>query len=122
MVFMKVCNKCYNLFSKVLKNEGKSVNIQEVMDQWTLQMGYPVITILRNETVEDGITITQEHFLYNVDVNTRDPELRNNRYSILSFRFTTKALLQIFVHFCLLTFSALPRIIMVYCFCNMHVE
>lgn len=70
----------WNTLSKVLKNEGKSVNIQEVMDQWTLQMGYPVITILRNETTEDGITITQEHFLYNIDANTRDLELRNNSY------------------------------------------
>lgn len=68
------------LIFKVLKNEGKSVNIQEVMDQWTLQMGYPVITIIRNETVDDGITVTQEHFLYNIDINLRDLEQRNKRY------------------------------------------
>ncbi|KAM9312842.1 thyrotropin-releasing hormone-degrading ectoenzyme [Gastrophryne carolinensis] len=70
----------WNTLSKVLKNEGKSVNIQEVMDQWTLQMGYPVITIIRNETVDEGITITQEHFLYNKDANKRDIELQNNSY------------------------------------------
>ncbi|XP_069813572.1 thyrotropin-releasing hormone-degrading ectoenzyme [Dendropsophus ebraccatus] len=71
----------WDTLSKVLKNEGKSVNIQEVMDQWTLQMGYPVITIIRNETVDDGITVTQEHFLYNIDVNTQDLEQKNNRYA-----------------------------------------
>ncbi|KAE8615641.1 hypothetical protein XENTR_v10008572 [Xenopus tropicalis] len=70
-------NDLWNTLTKVLKNEGKLLNIREVMDQWTLQMGYPVITILRNDTTDDIITITQEHFLYNIDKRTRDKEFRN---------------------------------------------
>ncbi|PNI59563.1 TRHDE isoform 5, partial [Pan troglodytes] len=43
-------NDLWNTLSEALKRNGKYVNIQEVMDQWTLQMGYPVITILGNTT------------------------------------------------------------------------
>lgn len=62
---------------KALKKIGKFVNIQEVMDQWTLQMGYPVITIKRNENTDSIIGISQDHFVYDLD---KDPSLRNNRY------------------------------------------
>lgn len=53
------------------------MNIQEVMDQWTLQMGYPVITIKRNENTDSIIGISQDRFVYDLD---KDPGLRNNRY------------------------------------------
>ncbi|KAG8439696.1 hypothetical protein GDO86_005752 [Hymenochirus boettgeri] len=71
-------NDLWNTLSKVLKNEGKLVNVQEVMDQWTLQMGYPVITILRNDTTDDAIKITQERFLYNIYKHNIDTELKIN--------------------------------------------
>lgn len=66
---------------KALKKVGKFVNIQEVMDQWTLQMGYPVITIKGNETAENIVGISQEHFIYDLDVKNKDRGLGNNRYS-----------------------------------------
>lgn len=67
---------------KALKRNGKYVNIQEVMDQWTLQMGYPVITILGNTTAENRIIITQQHFIYDISAKTRALELHNNRYNL----------------------------------------
>lgn len=69
---------------KALKRNGKFVNIQEVMDQWTLQMGYPVITILGNSTAENRIIITQQHFIYDISAKTKALELQNNRYNTLS--------------------------------------
>lgn len=56
------------------------MNIQEVMDQWTLQMGYPVITIMGNETAENVVGISQEHFIYDLNVKFKDPDHGNNRY------------------------------------------
>ncbi|XP_062989937.1 thyrotropin-releasing hormone-degrading ectoenzyme [Elgaria multicarinata webbii] len=70
----------WNTLSEALKKVGKIVNIQEVMDQWTLQMGYPVITIMGNETADNVIRISQEHFIYDLDVKTKDPGLGNNSY------------------------------------------
>ncbi|XP_048358187.1 thyrotropin-releasing hormone-degrading ectoenzyme [Sphaerodactylus townsendi] len=70
----------WNTLSEALKKVGKSVNIQEVMDQWTLQMGYPVITIMGNETVDNIIRISQEHFIYDLDIKAKDPGLGNNSY------------------------------------------
>ncbi|XP_078534293.1 thyrotropin-releasing hormone-degrading ectoenzyme [Lissotriton helveticus] len=73
-------NDLWNTLSQALRKEGKSVNIRKVMDQWTMQMGYPVITIIRNETADGIIGITQEHFIYGIGAKTRDSELKNNSY------------------------------------------
>ncbi|OXB56383.1 hypothetical protein ASZ78_001897 [Callipepla squamata] len=73
-------NDLWNTLSKALKRVGKSVNIQEVMDQWTLQMGYPVITILGNETTDSVIVISQERFVYDSDTKTKDFGPGDNSY------------------------------------------
>jgi pyroglutamyl-peptidase-2 len=73
------------LVVKALKRNGKYVNIQEVMDQWTLQMGYPVITILGNATAEHRIIITQQHFIYDISTKTKALERQNNRYNTFLF-------------------------------------
>ncbi|PKU47781.1 thyrotropin-releasing hormone-degrading ectoenzyme [Limosa lapponica baueri] len=73
-------NDLWNTLSKALKRVGKSVNIQEVMDQWTLQMGYPVITILGNETTDNVIVISQERFVYDSDAKPKDSALGDNSY------------------------------------------
>ncbi|XP_068046329.1 thyrotropin-releasing hormone-degrading ectoenzyme isoform X2 [Anomalospiza imberbis] len=65
---------------QALKRVGKSVNIQEVMDQWTLQMGYPVITVLGNETTDNIIVISQERFVYDRDTKPKDPARGDNSY------------------------------------------
>ncbi|XP_062469736.1 thyrotropin-releasing hormone-degrading ectoenzyme [Pezoporus occidentalis] len=73
-------NDLWNTLSKALKRVGKSVNIQQVMDQWTLQMGYPVITILGNETTDNVIVISQERFVYDIDAKPKDPALGDSSY------------------------------------------
>nr|XP_060633432.1 thyrotropin-releasing hormone-degrading ectoenzyme [Anolis sagrei ordinatus] len=70
----------WNTLSEALRKVGKFVNIQVVMDQWTLQMGYPVITIMGNETTDNIVGISQEHFIYDLDVKTKDSSLGNNSY------------------------------------------
>lgn len=92
----------YNLVIKALKRNGKYVNIQEVMDQWTLQMGYPVITILGNTTAENRIIITQQHFIYDISAKTKALEHQNNRYST-PLHEKTIAFICMF-HFVFLTF------------------
>lgn len=87
---------------KALKRNGKFVNIQEVMDQWTLQMGYPVITILGNSTAENRIIITQQHFIYDISAKTKALELQNNRYNTLLHEKTIAFILGF--HFAFLTF------------------
>ncbi|XP_077450231.1 thyrotropin-releasing hormone-degrading ectoenzyme-like isoform X1 [Stigmatopora argus] len=48
--------------SEAMRSEGRHIDIGAVMDGWTLQMGYPVITISKNQS--RSITVSQEHFLY----------------------------------------------------------
>ncbi|XP_057710612.1 thyrotropin-releasing hormone-degrading ectoenzyme isoform X1 [Corythoichthys intestinalis] len=53
--------------SQAMRSEGRDIDIGAVMDGWTLQMGYPVITIGKNQSERLGaryVTVNQEHFLY----------------------------------------------------------
>ncbi|KAG7454693.1 hypothetical protein MATL_G00262430 [Megalops atlanticus] len=70
----------WNKFSEAMQKEGKDINIKEVMDRWTLQMGYPVVTISKNDSLDNSVTISQEHFVYDMDTKIRDPDLFNTSF------------------------------------------
>ncbi|KAG5846135.1 hypothetical protein ANANG_G00146560 [Anguilla anguilla] len=67
----------WNKLSEAMQREGSDINIKEVMSGWTLQMGYPVVTISKNDSLDGAVTIAQEHFVYNVDTKIREPQLSN---------------------------------------------
>ncbi|XP_045556166.1 thyrotropin-releasing hormone-degrading ectoenzyme [Salmo salar] len=67
----------WNKLTEAMQKEGKDINIKEVMDCWTLQMGYPVVTISKNYSLDHSVTITQEHFVYDRDAKIRDPDIFN---------------------------------------------
>lgn len=69
-------------FVQAMQSEGKDINIKEVMDGWTLQMGYPVVTISKNESLDNMVTINQEHFIYDMEAKIHNPDFFNNRYSV----------------------------------------
>ncbi|MCI4388720.1 hypothetical protein PGIGA_G00089200 [Pangasianodon gigas] len=69
----------WNSFSQAMQREGKDISIKEVMDGWTLQMGYPVVTISKHESLENTVTISQEHFLYDTDAKIHHHQLFNKR-------------------------------------------
>lgn len=52
-------------------SEGRGIDIGAVMDGWTLQMGYPVVTVAKNPAEEGAVTVSQEHFLYGRGGNDR---------------------------------------------------
>lgn len=64
--------KFANAVTQDLWNElqvvGKDVNITHVMDTWTRQMGYPVVTVTRGQN--GAITLEQKRFLSDPDANT----------------------------------------------------
>lgn len=60
----------WNKLSQAMRSEGRDIDIGEMMDRWTLQMGYPVVTISKNQTEQlpsHHITVSQQHFLYGQD-------------------------------------------------------
>lgn len=66
----------WNKLSQAMRSDGRDIDIGEMMDRWTLQMGYPVITISKNQSEQlttHYITVSQEHFLYG-----QDPRNNNN--------------------------------------------
>ncbi|XP_058480542.1 thyrotropin-releasing hormone-degrading ectoenzyme-like isoform X1 [Solea solea] len=66
--------------SQAMHSEGRDIDIGEMMDRWTLQMGYPVVTISKNQSEQlptRYITVSQEHFLYGQEVrNSNNDSLR----------------------------------------------
>uniref|UniRef100_A0A8D3CJZ0 Aminopeptidase n=1 Tax=Scophthalmus maximus TaxID=52904 RepID=A0A8D3CJZ0_SCOMX len=61
----------WSKLSQAMRSEGRDINIGEMMDRWTLQMGYPVVTISKNQSEQlptHYITVSQEHFLYAQEV------------------------------------------------------
>ncbi|XP_069758954.1 thyrotropin-releasing hormone-degrading ectoenzyme-like [Narcine bancroftii] len=73
-------NDLWSKLKEALQKIGKNVNIKEVMDCWTLQMGYPVVTIVRNERNVDILTVKQEHFIYDLNRKSTTPASSNNSY------------------------------------------
>uniref|UniRef100_A0A3P8V2C3 Aminopeptidase n=1 Tax=Cynoglossus semilaevis TaxID=244447 RepID=A0A3P8V2C3_CYNSE len=57
----------WSKLSQAMRSDGRDINIGEMMDRWTLQMGYPVVTVSKNQSDQlptHYITVSQEHFLY----------------------------------------------------------
>ncbi|KAH9512377.1 hypothetical protein Btru_039352 [Bulinus truncatus] len=53
------------------RRDNKNINVKEVMDTWTLQMNYPLVTVTRASGVSNALTVQQERYLQNPDA----PEL-----------------------------------------------
>ncbi|XP_051547222.1 thyrotropin-releasing hormone-degrading ectoenzyme-like [Myxocyprinus asiaticus] len=70
----------WNKLSEAMQREGKDINITEVMDRWTLQMGYPVVTISKTNSLDNNVSISQEHFVYDTDAKIHHPELFNKSF------------------------------------------
>ncbi|KAK3517238.1 hypothetical protein QTP70_001391 [Hemibagrus guttatus] len=83
------------IIPQAMRREGKDVDIKELMDGWTLQMGYPVVTISTNESPENTVTISQEHFLYDTDAKIHHRQLLNKS---LQWRIPLKLALGNFSH------------------------
>ncbi|XP_002738376.2 aminopeptidase N-like [Saccoglossus kowalevskii] len=73
-----------NLFSNVhtddlwqALSEVSPYNMKQIMDTWTLQMGYPVVNVNR---VDDVVTADQEHFLVAPYDEVEDDEYTNKGY------------------------------------------
>ncbi|MGH0148455.1 UNVERIFIED_CONTAM: hypothetical protein FKN15_020533, partial [Acipenser sinensis] len=69
----------WNKFSEAMQKEGRDINIKEVMDLWTLQMGYPVVTITKKDSVDNRLTISQEHFIFDIKHSVPSNSSRVNR-------------------------------------------
>lgn len=62
-------------FVQAMRSEGRDIDIGGMMDRWTLQMGYPVVTISKNQSEQlptHYITVSQEHFLYGQEVRNNN--------------------------------------------------
>lgn len=54
-----------------MRSEGRDIDIGGMMDRWTLQMGYPVVTVSKDQSEQPlarYISVSQEHFLYGAEV------------------------------------------------------
>ncbi|XP_013400083.2 putative aminopeptidase-2 [Lingula anatina] len=68
-----------------LSQEATGIDVKQVMDTWTLQMGYPVVKIdLDNTTPTGAVRVTQKHFLIDpsVEPSPKYPSPYNYKWEI----------------------------------------
>ena len=66
-----------DLWSALSKASTRGIDVEEMMNTWTLQMGYPLVTVTKaNEA--DGWLVTQSRFLTSTNVNTSEQVSRYN--------------------------------------------
>jgi aminopeptidase N len=76
----------WNKLSKAVKGTPHHVDVANVMDTWTLQMGYPVITVNKNGA---SATVNQERFL--LDGESNDSEGKFGYKWEVPFTYATQA-------------------------------
>ncbi|XP_019622953.1 PREDICTED: aminopeptidase Ey-like isoform X2 [Branchiostoma belcheri] len=78
----------WNSLTEAAQEDGRTdVQVKEVMDTWTLQMGFPVVTVTRDYS-NGRVTATQRHFLYDPEVNV--PESPYNYVWQVPLTYTTE--------------------------------
>ncbi|CAH1252129.1 TRHDE [Branchiostoma lanceolatum] len=70
----------WQCLTEAAQEDGRNVQVKEVMDTWTLQMGFPVVTVSRDYS-NGRVTVSQRHFLYDPEVNAPE-SLRNNVWQV----------------------------------------
>ena len=70
-----------DLWRSLTKASKKGVNVEEMMNTWTLQMGYPLITFSRREDHEGEWCIKQTRFLSSALTEGSDPTLPPSPYN-----------------------------------------
>lgn len=68
------------LYFKLSKINGYPVDVKAVMDTWTLQMNYPVVTMTRLD--DGGLRVTQKRFLSNP--HAQDPLKYTSQFGSVS--------------------------------------
>ena len=70
----------------------KSLTVKQIMDTWTLQMGYPVVHVERSKQSKDKLVLNQQWFLLNPLSKFREPN--NPVYAsykwFVPFTYTTR--------------------------------
>ncbi|KAK7090085.1 hypothetical protein V1264_009931 [Littorina saxatilis] len=66
----------WNALSVQAQSESKSLDIADIMNTWTLQMGFPVVTVTRD--FRGDVMVTQKRFLINPDA--KDPGVFKSPY------------------------------------------
>ena len=63
----------YNVLCQQCEAENKTLpfDVKTIMDTWTLQMNYPVVTVTRDFNNLDLVEVRQERYL--VDRSAEDP-------------------------------------------------
>ena len=70
-----------DLWKSLTKANKMGVNVEKMMNTWTLQMGYPLITFSRREGNSGGWCIKQTRFMSSALIEANDPTLPPSPYN-----------------------------------------
>ncbi len=58
------------MYLQAAEEDGKDINVKQIMDTWTLQMGYPSVRIDRQYGAAPSFIANQTRFLLDPEGNT----------------------------------------------------
>ncbi|XP_059169547.1 aminopeptidase N-like [Physella acuta] len=61
-------NDLWDAITEQASIDGKGINVKDIMNTWTLQMNYPLVTISRDSSSADVVVVSQERYLSNRNV------------------------------------------------------
>ncbi|XP_077988242.1 aminopeptidase N-like [Glandiceps talaboti] len=69
-----------DLWQSMTDTPGNTYNMKLIMDTWSLQMGFPVVTVNRDSVDRTKVTADQEHYLLYPFDEPQDDEYTNHGY------------------------------------------
>lgn len=69
-----------------------NLTVKEIMDTWTLQIGFPLVTVKRDTKNKNKLILKQERFIYEYSNATKSQ--RSNCTWFVPITFTTESVLQ----------------------------
>ncbi|BFZ00938.1 hypothetical protein BsWGS_03977 [Bradybaena similaris] len=78
MVSLVMEPKIFKRFIRPLRFDPSIINLKGTMEQWILQMNYPVVTVIRDFNDNDVVHVTQNRFLS--DPKAKDPGFYKSSY------------------------------------------
>jgi len=77
-----------DLWKALSRATNHTVNVEDIMNTWTLQMGYPLITFQKGDTIDknlDGWCVKQSRFLASAKLNGTDMNSPLSKYNYTWF-------------------------------------
>ncbi|KAH9512314.1 hypothetical protein Btru_039144 [Bulinus truncatus] len=74
-------NDLWSALTQQASLDNKRIDVKEVMDTWTLQMNYPLVTVTRDSSLSNTVRVQQQRYLQNYNTSEQGKFLSPFNYT-----------------------------------------